>query len=162
MGAAAMAREIERKFLVKGDCWKSRVLGVMCRQGYLVKAGGVTVRVRVLGESGFLTIKGKTEGIGREEYEYVIPLEDAEAMLENMTSGEIVEKIRYRVPVHGVTWDVDEFLGANEGLVLAEVELEHEGQEVLLPEWAGLEVTGDPRYYNSRLAEAPYSRWGNP
>jgi adenylate cyclase len=116
--------------------------------------------VRILGDTGYLTIKGKTAGFSRDEFEYPIPVTDARAMLETLTTGGIVEKIRYSVEAHGMLWDVDEFLGANSGLVIAEVELDDEGQEIVLPEWAGEEVTGDVRYYNSRLARNPFSVWG--
>lgn len=155
-----MAREIERKFLVRNDSWKSGREGVSCRQAYLATDERVTVRVRILGDAGYLTIKGKSSGSARDEYEYPIPVEDARAMIETLGTGGVVEKIRYPVPAHGMLWDVDEFLGANAGLVLAEVELEDEGQEIVLPEWAGEEVTGDVRYYNSRLARDPFSVWG--
>lgn len=155
-----MAREIERKFLVRNDSWKTGLQGVSCCQAYLATDERVTVRVRILGDAGYLTVKGKTVGLSRDEFEYPIPVTDALAMLETLSTGGWVEKIRYSVKAHGMFWDVDEFLGANAGLVLAEVELEHEGQEVVLPDWVGEEVTGDDRYYNSRLARNPYSSWG--
>jgi len=155
-----MAREIERKFLVRDDSWKSGVTGTLCRQGYLAGSEAVTVRVRILGDAGYLTLKGRSEGMSRDEFEYGIPLEDAGAMLDTMSVGGLVEKIRYTVTAHGMEWVVDEFLGANSGLILAEVELESESQEVLLPEWVGREVTGDPRYYNSFLAKEPFAGWG--
>jgi adenylate cyclase len=155
-----VAREIERKFLVRNDSWKAGLQGISCRQAYLSTDERVTVRVRILGDAGYLTVKGKTVGLSRDEFEYPIPVTDALAMLETLSTGGWVEKIRYSVKAHGMFWDVDEFLGANAGLVLAEVELEHEGQEVVLPDWVGEEVTGDDRYYNSRLARNPYSSWG--
>jgi adenylate cyclase len=154
-----MAREIERKFLVKNDSWKNGLQGLSCRQGYLVTGEEVTVRVRVLGDEGFLTVKGRTVGMTRDEFEYLIPLEDSKAMLESMSSGGIVEKIRYHIEVNGFTWDVDEFLGENSGLVLAEVELENEDQQPDFPDWLGQEVTGDVRYYNAYLAGKPFSAW---
>lgn len=154
-----MAREIERKFLVKSDAWKNGRQGLYCRQGYLVTGEEVTVRVRILDGEGFLTIKGRTEGIARDEFEYRIPLEDARAMLRSMSSGGIVEKIRYHIEVNGFTWDVDEFLGESSGLVLAEVELEDEDQVPEFPDWLGQEVTGDVRYYNAYLAGNPFSAW---
>jgi adenylate cyclase len=154
-----MAYEIERKFLVKNDSWKNGRQGLYCRQGYLVTGEVVTVRVRILGGEGFLTVKGRTEGITRDEFEYRIPLEDASAMLGSMSSGGIVEKIRYHIEVQGFTWDVDEFLGENCGLVLAEVELEDEDQVPEFPDWLGQEVTGDVRYYNAYLAGNPFSAW---
>jgi len=157
-----VAREIERKFLVVDDAWKTGLSGLLCRQGYLAADERVTVRVRLIGDKGYLTIKGKSKGAARDEFEYSIPAEDARVMLETLVTCGIVEKIRYSLDVHGMRWEVDEFLGANAGLVLAEVELEHEEQEVALPDWAGEEVTGDVRYYNSRLARQPFSLWGKP
>lgn len=154
-----MAREIERKFLVKNDSWKMGCQGIACRQGYLVKDAAITVRVRVLGDHGYLTVKGKTEGIARDEFEYAVPREDAEAMLASMCGQRIVEKIRYHVEIGGFRWDVDEFLGENAGLVLAEVELDSEDQEPAVPDWIGPEVSGDVRYYNAYLAEHPFSKW---
>ena len=154
-----MAREIERKFLVKNDSWKIGCQGLACRQGYLVTSEKITVRVRILGGEGFLTVKGRTEGMTRDEFEYRIPLEDAEAMLGSMSSGGLVEKTRYHVKVGGFTWDVDEFLEENSGLVLAEVELEDEDQQPEFPDWLGQEVTGDVRYYNAYLAGNPFSAW---
>ncbi|MDD2320323.1 MAG: CYTH domain-containing protein [Geobacteraceae bacterium] len=154
-----MAREIERKFLVKNDFWKRGCQGLFCRQGYLVKEEDITVRVRILGDEGYLTVKGRTEGMARDEFEYRIPQDDAVAMLGSMCRGGIVEKIRYHVEFKGFTWDVDEFLGENSGLVLAEVELEHEDQVPELPDWLGQEVTGDVRYYNAYLAGNPFSAW---
>lgn len=155
-----MAREIERKFLVRNDSWKSGIEGTSCCQAYLATDERVTVRARILGDAGYLTIKGRSEGAARDEFEYPIPVGDARAMIETLSTGGVVEKVRYSVEAHGMRWDVDEFLGANAGLVLAEVELEHEGQEFALPEWAGEEVTGDVRYYNSHLAVNPFSSWG--
>ena len=154
-----MAREIERKFLVGNSSWKTGRQGLSCRQGYLVTEQEITVRVRILGDEGFLTVKGRTEGMSRDEFEYRIPLEDAEAMLGSMSRGGIVEKIRYHIEVEGFTWDVDEFFGENSGLVLAEVELEDENQMPDFPDWLGQEVTGDVRYYNAYLAGNPFSRW---
>jgi CYTH domain-containing protein len=154
-----MAREIERKFLVRDDSWKSGATGIPCRQGYLAGGGAATVRVRVLGDEAYLTVKGKTVGISRDEFEYAIPSDDARAMLDDLCGGKLVEKIRYRVDVQGVEWEVDEFLGANAGLVLAEVELESEDQRIPLPGWIGREVTGEVRYYNSVLAEKPFTSW---
>jgi len=154
-----MAREIERKFLVKNDSWKNGCPGLSCRQGYLVTGEDITVRVRILGDKGYLTVKGRTEGISRDEFEYRIPVADAEAMLGSMSRGGTVEKIRYHVEVKGFIWDVDEFLGGNTGLVLAEVELEDEDQQPEFPDWLGQEVTGEVIYYNAYLAGNPFSTW---
>jgi CYTH domain-containing protein len=117
------------------------------------------VRVRVVGERGYLTIKGKTEGISRQEFEYVIPLEDAALMLENLCKKPLIEKIRHRICLENLTWEVDEFLGDNQGLIMAEIELEQEEQVITIPDWIGQEVTGDERYYNSNLQKLPYKMW---
>ncbi len=154
-----MAKEIERKFLVKNDSWKDDLQGVPCRQGYLAKDEEVTVRVRIIGDRGYLTVKGKTHGILRDEFEYEISITDAGIMLQAMCVRGKVEKIRYKVESSGMTWDVDEFLGDNAGLTLAEIELESEDKKIVRPDWVGEEVTGDIRYYNSYLAEHPYTKW---
>ena len=150
--------EIERKFLVKDDTWRTRASeGLVCRQGYIVSDKKKTVRVRVIGEQGFLTVKGATDGISRMEFEYEIDSPDAEYML--MLCERHVEKTRYLVDHAGMKWEVDVFEGANAGLVMAEVELESEDQEIELPAWAGEEVSDDPRYYNAYLAAHPFSGW---
>lgn len=157
-----MAREVERKFLVAGDGWRAGARGVRYRQGYLSagERAGCTVRVRVAGERAFLTIKGPSAAGARDEYEYVIPVADAEEMLSRLAAGGIVEKTRYRVPFAGRTWEVDEFAGENAPLIVAEVELDRIDDEVALPPWVGREVTDDPRYTNAALAQRPFSRWG--
>ena len=154
-----MAVEIERKFLLKDDSWRAGVTGTLFRQGYLSRAAERTVRVRIAGEQAFLTIKGKSQGASRAEFEYAIPVADAAAMLE-LCDGPLIEKNRYCIEHAGFVWEVDEFLGANAGLVVAEVELPSEATQPPLPEWVGVEVTSDARYYNSRLSEYPYSGWG--
>lgn len=155
-----MATEIERKFLVIGDAWRGAAApGVRFRQGYLSATGKASVRVRVEGEQANLNIKSATLGVRRLEFEYPIPLEDANQMLDGLCTGGIVEKTRYRVPVGGHTWEVDVFEGANAGLVVAEIELDHEDEVFAKPDWAGAEVSDDPRYYNVCLAEHPYSSW---
>ncbi len=153
-----MGIEIERKFLVTDDSWKATAgEGLVCRQGYLCSGDGKTVRVRVIGEKAFLTIKGPTNGISRSEFEYDIPAGDAEALL--ALCGDPVEKVRYFIPYAGMVWELDVFSGANEGLVMAEIELESEGQSFALPAWAGEEVSGDFRYYNAYLAKHPFTGW---
>ena len=153
-----MGIEIERKFLVKDDSWKAAAdNGRICRQGYLLSDGGMTVRVRVIGAKAFLTIKGPSNGISREEFEYEIPAADAEALLAQC--GKHIEKVRYLISHAGMVWELDVFAGANEGLVMAEIELEAEGWEFGRPEWAGEEVSGDPRYYNAYLADHPFTGW---
>ena len=153
-----MGIEIERKFLVVDDSWLATAgEGRPCRQGYLVSGEGRTVRVRVIDESAFLTIKGPTAGISRTEFEYEIPVTDAEGLF--TLCGNLVEKIRYLVPHGGQVWEVDVFSGMNKGLVLAEIELETEQQVVELPAWLGREVSGDYRYYNGYLSRNPFILW---
>jgi adenylate cyclase len=152
-----MAIEIERKFLVVGEEWRSAPAVYFC-QGYLNRAKERTVRVRVAGDLGYLTIKGVSEGASRAEFEYEIPLADAKQLLA-LCDGPVIEKYRRKVEVAGKTWEVDEFLGANAGLVVAEIELEAEDQAFELPVWVGEEVTGDDRYYNSTLTKRPFNQW---
>lgn len=155
-----MAIEIERKFLVKNEQWRKGVISeTRLRQGYLSTGEGGTVRVRINGERACLTIKGATVGIRRFEFEYEIPLPDAELLLERVALKPQVEKIRYRVQWGDHIWDLDQFLGENRGLILAEIELETEDERFELPEWAGEEVSADPRYHNSNLVTHPYSEW---
>jgi CYTH domain-containing protein len=151
--------EIERKFLVRGTDWKTGLSGTEYRQGYLTSDPERTVRIRLAGELAYLTIKGASTGASRLEFEYLIPADEAVQMLEQLCRKPLIEKIRYRVPHAGMVWDVDEFLGDNAGLVLAEIELEHADQAVELPPWAGEEVTGDSRFYNASLAEYPLAAW---
>lgn len=152
-----MAAEIERKFLVK-EGWRPQANGVRIAQGYLSTVPERTVRVRIKGEKGYLTVKGRNAGIRRAEYEYEIPLADAEAMLA-LCEQPLIEKRRYLVPYEGYTWEVDVFAGANEGLVVAEIELPAEDAAFAKPDWAGAEVSGDARYYNSSLIRHPYREW---
>ena len=152
-----MPTEIERKFLVVGSDWRTSDPDRLC-QGYLNRDRHRTVRVRIAGAKAYLTIKGMAIGVTRAEFEYEIPLADAEALLA-LRDGPLVEKLRHRVRHAGATWEVDEFLGENAGLVVAEIELESEDQAFERPPWLGREVTGDPRYLNSSLATHPFSRW---
>jgi len=153
-----MGIEIERKFLVKDSSWHEEAdVGVLCRQGYLVGERALTVRVRVMGEVGFLTIKGETDGIRRAEFEYAIPVADAEALL--LQCGSVVEKRRYRVERGAHVWEIDTFTGENEGLVVAEIELNDEAEAFDKPSWLGAEVSLDTRYSNARLAVDPFSSW---
>jgi len=151
--------EIERKFLVRNQDWKSLGQGVLLRQGYLSSAPERIVRVRIEGDAAMLTIKGRTSGMTRSEWEYPIPMEDARAFLDNLCERPIIEKYRYRIPFQGMVWEVDEFLGENTGLVVAEVELESEQQAFARPEWIGEEVTHDARYFNANLLRHPYTKW---
>ncbi len=154
-----MATEIERKFLVNGDAWRSLAVGTLYRQGYIATNPERTVRVRVVENTGYLTIKGLSIGISRPEFEYTIPVEDAEQMLQNLCDRPLIEKTRYKIKVGDLLWEVDEFEGENQGLILAEVELTDENQTVELPNWIGKEVSGDSRYSNSYLAKHPFSQW---
>ncbi len=156
-----MAVEIERKFLVKDDGWRGLGVGSHYRQGYLSTEPDRTVRVRMAAGNGYLTIKGKSVNATRAEYEYVIPSQDAAAMLDEMCKRPLIEKTRYRIEHQGLVWEVDEFEGENSGLVIAEVELASEDQVVALPVWVGEEVTGDLRYYNANLITNPFSRWSD-
>lgn len=154
-----MAIEIERKFLVKGDRWRSLAEGIVYCQGYIPTKEGPTVRVRIAGDRGFLTIKGPSVGNARAEFEYPVPVEDAREMLETLCDRPLIEKTRYKIAMGEFVWEVDEFAGENQGLILAEVELTEEHQIVELPDWIGEEVSGDFRYFNSNLAKNPFSRW---
>lgn len=154
-----MGTEIERKFLVSGDEWRSLGSAVRYRQGYLTADGRRSVRIRVAGDQGFITIKGSTEGITRAEYEYEIPLADAEALLDRLCDSPLIEKTRTKIPLNNVVWEVDEFFGANQGLIIAEVELQDANQAIDLPDWIGQEVSTDSRYYNSNLAKHPFTEW---
>jgi len=154
-----MPTEIERKFLVKGDGWRSHGPGTLYCQGYIVAEPGKTVRVRIVGEQGFLTIKGPTQGIARAEFEYSIPGAEARDLLHTLCDRPWIEKTRYRIPHGEFVWEVDEFAGDNAGLIVAEVELQDDQQILDLPEWIGPEVSHDPRYFNANLAKLPYSQW---
>lgn len=156
-----MAIEIERKFLVCGDGWRIGATGVRIVQGYLNSQGSPTVRVRIAGEQGWLTIKGPKTGISCEEFEYPIPLADAEAMLRLCRPGTIA-KTRYLVAHAGWCWEVDEFANENSGLVIAEIELRSDADDPPLPEWVGDEVSGDFRFTNSSLGLRPFSTWNKP
>lgn len=153
-----MPVEIERKFLVNGDQWRSLAVGTRYCQGYLA-TGENTVRVRVVGEQGYLTIKGPSVGLSRPEYEYEIPIEDALEMLHSLCKPPLIEKIRYKVEFDGLVWEIDEFEGENQGLILAEVELSDVNQTITFPDWIGAEISNDPRYYNANLAKHPFNQW---
>jgi adenylate cyclase len=154
-----MATEIERKFLPANDGWRGLDQGQAYCQGYLCSGAGRTVRVRTASDRGYLTIKGPTLGFSRSEYEYPIPLGEARELLDNLCMKPLIEKIRYRISYAGFVWEIDEFKGENDGLVVAEIELEYPEQEFVMPPWIGREVTDDPRYRNSSLALNPYRNW---
>ena len=157
-----MAMEIERKFLVRSNEWRALGTGQLYRQGYLPRGEGCTMRVRVVGSQGYLTLKGVTQGISKLEFEYPIPLADAEDILAHLCDRPLIEKTRYKIPIDGLVWEVDEFAGENAGLIMAEVELSHPDQPINCPPWIGAEVSHDPRYFNAYLAQHPYSAWATP
>lgn len=154
-----MGTEIERKFLVVGEKWRTLAQATYYRQGYLSSVEERVVRVRRAGDKGMLTVKGLSVGMTRKEFEYEILLDDANEMIDLLCEKPIVEKNRYTIPVGDVIWEVDEFRGINEGLVVAEVELQSEAQAFDKPDWIGNEVTGDPKYYNTNLVARPFSTW---
>jgi adenylate cyclase len=154
-----MGIEIERKFLIKDDAWRALAKGTQYRQGYLNSTKERTVRVRTINDKGFLTIKGITTGATRAEYEYEIPHAETVAMLDELCEKPLIEKNRYKIAFEGLIWEIDEFFGENQGLIVAEVELESEDQAFEKPEWIGEEVTGDPKYFNSNLILNPFAKW---
>lgn len=154
-----MAKEIERKFLVKGNAWKKATKGIVYRQGYLSSVKERIVRVRTMENKGFLTIKGITKGISRSEFEYEISAEDANIMLDEICEKPLIEKKRYKIAVGSLVFEVDEFFGENKGLVVAEVEIKDEKQKIDLPDWIDEEVSGDPRYFNANLILHPFTKW---
>ena len=156
-----MAKEIEHKFTVKSDKYKSLATSTHYRQGYIPTQNGMTVRVRIAGEKGFITLKDKTICMSRNEFEYEIPAAEARQMLDTMCDKPQIEKYRYVIPAEqGLKWEVDEFLGDNAGLVVAEIEVPTEDTKFSLPEWVDKEVTGDKKYNNSQLCKKPYKEWG--
>jgi adenylate cyclase len=158
-----MPKEIERKFLLANDRWRALphelAGGVYLCQGYLSTDKRCTVRVRIAGDSAWIGIKGENHGATRLEFEYAVPLEDARLMLERLAKQPLIEKTRHAIPFAGLIWEVDEFHGDNQGLIIAEVELEDEAQTFARPNWVGQEVTSDPRYYNANLVANPYRSW---
>jgi CYTH domain-containing protein len=153
-----MALEIERKFLVTHDPWRN-TKGVLYRQGYLNHDAQRNVRVRITENKAYLTIKGITQGAARLEYEYEIPRGDAEALLNDLCHKPLIEKRRYTIPFEGHIWEVDEFFGENQGLIIAEIELSSEDEAFVKPSWIGEEVTGQAKYYNVNLIRHPYRQW---
>lgn len=155
---AGMGSEIERKYLVTGDGWRNAGPGVRYVQGYLSREAERVVRIRRAGDKAYITIKGETRGVTRAEYEYPIPLDDADELL-TLCVRPLIDKRRTVVEYGGRKWEVDEFHGDNAGLVMAEVELPGEDEKIELPPWVGREVSDDPRYYNSNLSKHPYREW---
>lgn len=155
-----MGIEVERKFLVSDESWRDGVTSsTRIVQGYIAQTGSATVRVRVKGDRGFLTIKGSSVGVSRSEFEYEVPVADALAMLDELAQGPVIDKVRHLVPVGGHVWEVDVFAGENAPLVMAEVELTDSQEAFDRPDWAGVEVSDDQRYFNVNLARSPYSTW---
>ena len=154
-----MSVEIERKFLVTGTAWKALGEGTAIRQGYLSTNPDRVVRVRIEGTSATMTIKGRSVGATRGEWEYPIPLADADELLSRLCERPLIEKTRTRISHDGMVWEVDEFFGENLGLVVAEIELASEDQAFSKPEWIAEEVTHDARYFNSSLLKHPFTAW---
>jgi adenylate cyclase len=156
-----MKVEIERKFLVAGDGWRVAAgAGIRYEQGYISSGQEkITVRVRLAGDRGFLTLKGPTKGISRSEMEYEIPVEEAKYMLEHFCEDRVVSKTRHLLEINGLRWEIDEFSKKNRGLIVAEIELEAEDQPFEKPDWLGKEVSFDPRYFNASLARNPFVDW---
>jgi CYTH domain-containing protein len=154
-----MALEIERKFRVVNNSWREHSRAVRVTQAYICNQPEKTIRLRIINEEAFLTIKSENTGLVRSEFEYPVLLADAEEMIRLFCAGQMINKTRHLLTCKGKLWEVDEFHGYNQGLVIAEVELEHADEKVELPDWIGEEVTGDPRYYNVNLVSHPYSKW---
>ena len=154
-----MGLEIERKFLVDGDAYQALAEGIHVQQGYLEGSENTSVRIRIMGEEAFLAIKGTTISATRQEFEYPIPLDDAREMMRDLCKKPIIDKHRYIIKYKGSVWEVDEFHGMNEGLVIAEIELESEEQKIHKPDWIGDEVTDEPKYFNVNLVKHPFISW---
>lgn len=157
-----MAIEIERKFLVNPTKWAQvkKPEGENFRQAYLLTEPDRSIRIRLTPTQALLTIKGKTQGIGRSEFEYEIPMQDGIEMIDQMAVAEL-SKTRYTLKFEGKVWEIDEFFGKNEGLIVAEIELEDENETFIRPDWLGKEITNDVRYYNANLVLNPYENWKN-
>lgn len=155
-----MGIEIERKFLVTNDEWRGVASsGLVYQQGYLANTGKSSIRARIADKQAWLTVKSAAPDKSRLEFEYEIPLKDAEQLLSEFCVTALIEKTRYRVEFDGAIWEIDVFHGDSRGLVIAEVELPEKGDQVALPSWVGEEVTGDKRYYNADLARHPFTKW---
>ena len=155
-----MALEIERKFLLRSDAWRQAVQRrTLMRQGYLSSGSRCSIRARIAGDRAWLNLKAKRSGMTRLEYEYPIPAAEADEILRNLCEGPLIEKYRHEVTSGPHTWEIDEFLGDNAGLIVAEIELGAENETFEYPSWLGTEVTEDQRYYNFNLAKHPFARW---
>jgi len=152
--------EIERKFLIKNELWRNESAeSVLYRQGYLSNVKQRTVRIRTAGSRGYITIKGTGPGIKRTEFEYEIPRNDADELLDNVCEKPLIEKTRHKIQIENHIWEIDEFHGENSGLIIAEIELENENETFQKPSWIGEEVSHDIRYFNSNLYKNPYKNW---
>jgi len=155
-----MGIEIERKYTLKNDSWRNNVShNERMVQGYLAGNDRASVRIRIIGDKANLNIKSATLGIYRQEYEYQLPLDDAEKMLNDLCEKPVIDKVRHYVMYDNKKWEIDEFSGENQGLIVAEIELDSEDEKISLPDWADKEVSGDPRYYNVSLVKHPYKDW---
>ncbi len=154
-----MGTEIERKFLIKDPKWRPDTPGIHLRQGYILGDAEKVLRIRLMGDEAILCLKAQLKGIERLEYEYPIPLDEATEMLDRLCQPPLIEKTRHKIPYEGNVWEIDVFAGENEGLIVAEVELDSADQEVKLPPFVGKEVSEDQRYFNASLARTPYSQW---
>jgi adenylate cyclase len=153
-------KEIERKFKVINDSWKKSIdKTTKIVQSYLTNEINKSIRIRIAGENAFLTIKGATNNISRDEFEYEIPMKDAQQLLAGYCLANPIEKMRYSIQFGGLEWTIDVFSGMNEGLLVAEVELESENQKIEIPDWAGEELSNDERYYNAYLSRKPFTEW---
>lgn len=155
-----MAIEVEHKFLLINDDWRKLVSrSVKYKQGYLASEAGSSIRVRISDDKAWLNIKSATPGTHRSEYEYEIPLQDANEIISSLCRKPLIEKTRHFVPVNDHIWEIDEFEGENEGLIVAEIELQTIGETFSKPEWIGAEITYDLRYYNNNLSLFPFNKW---
>lgn len=154
-----MGIEIERKYLIKSNEWKSLGDKKFYQQGYLLSDKNRTIRIRTIEEKGFITIKGSAKGISRNEFEYEIPVEEARVILETLCEKPFIKKYRTKIQLNNLIWEVDEFIDENNGLVIAEVELQNENQKIVIPNWVGKEVTGNIKYYNAMLIKNPFTKW---
>ena len=155
-----MPIEIERKFLLKNDSWRNQVIKTSSIiQGYLANTDHCSIRIRLADDQASLNIKSMTIGVTRSEFDYPVPMDEAKLLLKDLCPGPVIEKIRHYVDYAGHTWEIDEFLGENSGLVVAEIELQHQHEEFSIPDWLGKEVSDDQRYYNICLADNPYTSW---
>lgn len=155
-----MALEIERKFLLSSDAWREFARSrQLMRQGYLTGGSRCSIRARIAGEQAWINLKAKRSGMTRLEFEYPIPRTDADEILRELCEGPLIEKYRHEVPLDGHVWEIDEFIGDNAGLIVAEIELGSEDEDFTRPPWLGTEVTQDERYYNFNLAKKSYREW---